>query len=141
MMDRRRMLSVCIRGIVGGAAWLRAGCFPMPLFGKVHPLALSAEPEVDSVFDQHLLADMKRLGTRVYSEEGIPMILACEDLTGGSRASLPLTPMNVAVSQAFHGYVDAWEHLKPDPPPGDVAKLLELLADRDFSGGGKDTNL
>ena len=91
--------------------------------------------------DDRLLADMKQLGTRVYSEEGIPMILACEDLTAKTAGARSSGPMNAAIAGAFSRYVDAWQRLHPDAPASDVPKLVELLAYRDFAGGGSDNNL
>jgi hypothetical protein len=84
---------------------------------------------------------MARLATRVYSEEGIPMILACEDVTAKHPLSPASRTMNHALAPAFETYVEAWERLHPEATAGDVAKLVELLAYRDFAGGGRDTQL
>ena len=140
-MDRRRLLAVFGKTLVSGAGWLNSGLTRgifLNLAAGVTPLAL---PETEGTLEAHLQADMTRLSTRVYSEEGIPMILACEDLT----AKVPVVPaskaMNLAMAPAFQRYVKEWHELHPDAPTGDVAKLAELLAWRDFNGHGKDTNL
>ena len=92
-------------------------------------------------YDEKLAADMARLGTRVYSEEGIPMVLACENLTGGVPSLPESGSSNALLASALQRYSEAWLRLHPGGTAADVAKLIELLADKDFASGGKDTNL
>lgn len=113
-----------------------------PLAAIVHSTTPAAAQATSATYDTQLQAAMDKLSTRVYSEEGIPMILACEDLTAKTPVPpLYSKPMNDAIAPAFQKYLDAWGRLHPDAPAGDVAKLVELLSYRDFEDGGKDDNL
>lgn len=73
----------------------------------------------------------KDLAPHEYSEEGIPVFLACEDLT--KRPAL--TPLNAAVASEMRSNAEAMQRIKPDVAPDDVAKLIEVLAHRDFARG------
>ncbi len=72
------------------------------------------------------------------------MFLACENLaanqTSPELGRVP-SPLNKKVSSAFHRYATEWEAIRPEAPATDVAKIVELLADRDFSAGGTETSL
>ena len=76
---------------------------------------------------------------RAYSEEGVPVFLACENLlTVATSQSRPvtLTPFNAAVASDFRQRAEAWQRSHPDATADDVAKLIEALAERDFAAGG-----
>ena len=85
--------------------------------------------------DDTLHADLARMGSRVYSEEGVPMFLACQNPAGHGTAPVP-SALNRKVAAAFHRYTEEWQHIRPDAPASDVAKIIELLAERDFAKGG-----
>ena len=95
--------------------------------------------------NESLSESLNRLGKRVYSEEGIPMFLACENLgpnqTSPERTPVPPTPLNEVVASAFRQYADEWQHTRPNAPATDVAKIVELLAYRDFAAGGVEKSL
>ena len=95
--------------------------------------------------DGSLSEDLKRLDARVYSEEGIPMFLACENLgpnqTSSEHPPSPPTHLNVILASAFHRYADQWQHTRTDAPNADVARIVELLADRDLAAGGIEKTL
>ena len=88
-----------------------------------------------------LRKDLERLSSRVYSEEGIPMILACENLVPGQQSSAASTDLNRNFASAFRRDADIWQRLHPNAAPNVVAKILELLADRDFNAGGMEKAL
>ena len=91
--------------------------------------------------DARLRADVARLAPREYSEEGIPVFLACEDLLMKQPSRNPagaLTPFNAALAADLRKYAEAWRRIHPNAPDTDVAKVIEVLADRDFSDGGKE---
>jgi hypothetical protein len=140
MMNRRAVLAMVGKTVAGGAS-LSSSLAASSWLSAIAILPPPAEAQTPTAFEAQLQADMTLLAKRVYSEEGIPMILGCEDLTAKTPVAPASLAMNRAVAPAFHKYVEAWQHLHPDAPVGDVAKLLELLAYRDFAGGGKDTNL
>ncbi len=75
----------------------------------------------------------KELAPHEYSEEGIPVFLACEDLTITKPA---LTPLNATVASEMRRTAESMSHIKPDVAAGDVSKLIEIVAGRDFKNGG-----
>jgi hypothetical protein len=88
--------------------------------------------------------NLARIGSRVYSEEGVAMFLACENLStvGTSPDQTPApSALNQKVASAFQRYTREWQHSHPDAPASDVAKILEVIADKDFSGGGREPSL
>ncbi len=126
MMNRRDALLAMSATAVAGirpfhTTWLR--------------LLQTAAPES---IDDRLRKDIARLGPREYSEEGIPVFLACENLAASKSASVKLTAFNAALAAEFRKNAAAWQRIKPDAPDADVAKLIEVLAERDFSNGGKE---
>jgi len=95
-----------------------------------------------SAEEQKLQSELATLARRVYSEEGIPMFLACENLTGAQPNSQTQPgKLNHNVATAFHRYAAEWQHMHPDAKVADVAKIVELLANRDFTAGGLETSL
>jgi hypothetical protein len=84
-----------------------------------------------------LRADLARVGKHEYSEEGIPMFLACVDEVAeqaGKPAAAP-NALSAQLASDLRRYGDAWLRLHPDAPDTDVAKLIEMLAQRDFAHG------
>ena len=139
MISRRGVLGLFGKAAVAGTWFHMTGATSlMHAQTMMTPLA---PVRTSSTFDATLQANMTKLASRVYSEEGIPMILACKDLT----AKKPVVPArkatNAAVATAIARYVESWGHQHPDAPAGDVAKLVELLSFLDFESGGKDNNL
>jgi hypothetical protein len=86
--------------------------------------------------EQSLREDLARLGSREYSDEGIPVFLACEDLVAAKTHRHPPPPsawsQTVAADLRKNG--EAWLRIFPKAPDTDISKLIELLAERDFSG-------
>ena len=82
-------------------------------------------------------ADTDRLAARLNSEEGIPMFLACENLVENETAEesepLTLTTLNEDLAAAFRRDSDGWELIRSGAPLTDLAKIVEVLADRDFA--------
>jgi hypothetical protein len=93
----------------------------------------------------NVAANLAHIGSRVYSEEGIAMFLACENLAAvetvpPNKVPVP-SPLNQKVASAFQRYAQEWQHAHPDAPASDVAKILEFIADRDFASGGQEPSL
>jgi hypothetical protein len=89
-------------------------------------------------------ADLSRIGAHVYSEEGIPMFLACENIAeGGPAPGVASAPseLNKKVGAAFARYAREWQRLHPKASAEDVAKIVEFLADRDVTSGGMESSL
>ena len=89
--------------------------------------------------------ELDRLSKRVYSEEGIPMFLVCENVAGKGGGATNNAPadkdLNRIVAPAFRRYAAEWERMHPNASSADVAKIVEFLADRDFAQGGKEKTL
>ncbi len=141
MINRRAALAIFSKTMVAGAGWMIAGPAHSSRFHFIVTSTPVTQAQASSTYETLVQADMAMLSKRVYSEEGIPMILACEDLTATSPVRPASRTMNDVVAPAFQHVVEAWQHLRPNAPVGDVAKLLELLAYRDFASGGEDIDL
>ncbi len=90
-------------------------------------------PEISDAFVDQLFADMKRLGARVYPEEGIPMFLVAEDMSASAAETDGRTsPNGVLLASAFAQIIAGLKQRKPDLDAGDIASAVELLADRYF---------
>ncbi|MGB8014061.1 MAG: polysaccharide deacetylase family protein [Terriglobales bacterium] len=140
MMNRRDALSVLTAGAAGSF-----GTFDSTFARLLHPAAgntqtgsgaPSGEKSQDKI-DDLLRKDIARLAPKEYSEEGIPVLLACEDLVANKRAAA-LSPLNAAIASQFRRNAAAWERIRQDAPASDVSKLIEVLADRDFANGGEE---
>lgn len=78
-----------------------------------------------------LSAEMTRLGARKYSEIGVPMYLVLEDLTG-STAETEGAYGEPELAAAFTRAVDRIMAEKGTLEVADIARIIELLADRTF---------
>ena len=141
MMNRRRAL-VAIAVATGSAVSSKAALARLLESGPAHHEAPSgASPKEDTgTVDARLGEDLARLAPRAYSEEGIPVVLACEDLVRDGTSRQPattLTPFNTAFATDLRKNAEAWQRIHPDAADADLAKLIEALADRDFAVGGK----
>ena len=88
-----------------------------------------AEPPVDPVAEE-LIADMMRLGLRQYSEVGVPMFLVAEDLRGTPSPASDATTHWRDVATLFAYRAEVLAAHKPDLGLADVARLVEVFADR-----------
>lgn len=76
-----------------------------------------------------LATDMARLGARPYSEVGVPMFIIAQDLTDTEAPRAAITPAG-DLADRFAELAMAFTSLNPDPGVADVARLIEVLADR-----------
>ena len=86
-----------------------------------------------SELEEKLKRDVERLAPRVYSDEGIPVFLACVDLHRPAKKPAVLTHFNAELARQMRDNAAAWERLYPEAKPEDISKLIEILADRDFN--------
>ena len=137
MANRRNTLL----GIVG--AW--SAMIANAAFGKneasptpVAPAGKVGLSESEAV-EKALRADLARFKSRVYSEEGVPVFLACEDLAAVKAGSpaVPTPAFSQRFATDFRKNSEAWHRIHPDAPAGDVSTVIEVLADRDFRRDGK----
>lgn len=77
-----------------------------------------------------LLAEMDRLGQRPYSQIGVPMYLVVEDLTG--TCATPGADGDPALAEAFRASIARVIAERGDVQPADIARVIEVLADRTF---------
>ena len=85
---------------------------------------------------EHILQDIEALRARDYSEVGVSMVLACENLA--DEQPLATNPADRHVYNAFTLYVDMFLEQRPDASEDDVAAIIELVAHKDFWAGGRE---
>jgi hypothetical protein len=141
MISRRKLLAV-VGTVASGPALFRPGSLGVEQSGSGSFALLGAD--VANAASDVEPKDLAQIGAHVYSEEGIPMFLACENTAAApasSAAERTPSDLNRKVSSAFERYTHAWQHAHPHAPASDVAKVVELLAGRDFASGGLETSL
>ena len=127
MMNRRNALFAMGATVLGGYSSLHAafrGASPAQASGGTGANASQ------SGLDERMRKD---LAPHEYSEEGILVLLACQDMTTRRQA---LTPLNAAIAADMRQNAEAMQRVKPDVTGSDVGKLIEVLAERDYAGGG-----
>ena len=79
--------------------------------------------------EDSLATDMARLGTRPYSEVGVRMFVIAQDIkTTGVR---PAAARNTGdLAERFAKLAATFVAITPQPGIADVARLVEVLADR-----------
>ena len=85
---------------------------------------------------QRLIDTIESLRARDYSETGVSMILACENLADNSP--LPTDTDGGHAYEAFTRYADMFLEQRPDASEDDVAAIIELVAHKDFWAGGQE---
>ena len=103
--------------------------------GPTVPAADAPKPAGEA----ELRDSLARVGSHDYSEEGVPVFLACVNLVAeqaGKTGPSP-TPFSAQIASDLRRYGDAWQRLHPDAPETDAAKVIEMLAERDFVRGAK----
>jgi hypothetical protein len=104
---------------------------------KADEVAAAAGQEID--LSKELDRELARLEKRMYSEQGIPMFLACDNLPRTESIEAVRTralPSSGPLVAAFRRYVEALPQVRTDATEVDVAKIVELLADQDIASGG-----
>lgn len=86
---------------------------------------------IDDEFIDALFADMERLGQRPYAEIGVPMFLVAEDLSQ-EQSTTAKKRGEPELALLFAQAAEALQRRKPDIGPSDVARLVEVMADRYF---------
>ena len=122
MLDRRQFIHrICDVLLVVGAAL--TGCSRAVTRQAAHS-------------QEHILRDIEALQARDYSEVGVSMILACENL--GDEQPLAANPADGHMHEAFTHYADMFLEQRPDASEDDVAAIVELVAHKDFQAGGQE---
>ena len=144
MINRRgalRAMSVVVIGAVGSSSSAFARILRWGVSGS-RGAVLGVQPQgaADGAIDDRLRKDIARLAPRADSEAGVPVILACENLVSHETSQkvnpVRLTTFNTALVSEFRQNAKAWERIQPNAPDTDVAKLIQILAYRDFADGG-----
>jgi hypothetical protein len=133
MVDRRTTLLTLLGAGFAYAAISRVLEAEAPAPAAAAPQ--SAAPTQDPVLQQ----DLATLGSHEYSDEGIPVLLACVNLIAEQKGEAvpPPTEFSRHFAAELRRYGDAWQHMHPDAPDTDVSKVIEVLAVRDFAHGAK----
>lgn len=127
MMNRRNALFAMGATVLGGVSSLHAA------FRGARQATASGTPAGNTRQTGLEERMRKDLAPHEYSEEGILVFLACQDLTMRKQA---LSPLNASIAAEMRQNAEAMQHVKPDVAGSDVGKLIEVLAERDFASGG-----
>jgi hypothetical protein len=131
VIDRRTILLKL--AAAGGTALSYAALSGCAKGDSTKPAAVAADTAVDT----ELRDDLARMGApREDSEVGVPVFVACVDVAG-ETAGKPVAPANAFSAQIaadLRRYGDEWLRLHPDAKEGDVGRLIQILAERDFRG-------
>jgi hypothetical protein len=139
MMIKRRKTLLAIAGALG--AGVSAPGLARLLSRDQEPAGTSSKSghrgSPGDPVEQSLREDVARLGSRAYSDEGIPVFLACEDLVAAKihRRAPPPSGWSKTVASDLRRNGEAWLRIFPNAPDTDISKLIEILAARDFSRG------
>ena len=90
---------------------------------------MNARTPADTVADE-LIADMERLGRRPYAEVGVPMFLVAEDRRTSTPPAVDAATQWRDVAKLFADRAEVLIARKPDLGVSDVARLVEVFADR-----------
>jgi hypothetical protein len=131
MINRRSALAAIAVAALGGVRPLIAGPFPF-IQSSAAPVKDSTQHVSDDV-ESRLRADLDQLAKRAYSEDGVPVFLACVDLAPGKNGACELTAFNASLAKALRENAAAWQHIRPNAPATDISQLVEVLANRDFA--------
>ena len=125
MISRRNV----IRGIGGTAVatlTVPGGVLSPGEADAASPAPVNDEPE-------QLLYELARLEARYYTEEGVAMMLACENLAGSPATGFEPGELNRRFTDDFVRHADALAGLRSDLAEQDVAAIVELIAYRDLA--------
>lgn len=118
-MRRREFLNKACRPVLPGiASWLGGCAAPGGRYDEA----------------QALRAHVDRLRSRDYSEVGVNMLLTGENLPASVHREQDMG--GLALSRALNRYARFLTTAKPEASEDDVAALVELIAERDFTAGG-----
>jgi hypothetical protein len=80
-----------------------------------------------------------RVASRANSEAGVPVFIACQDLVAEKAApsGKPSATFSEAIAHEFRAGAASWQRVRPDALADEAAKVIEMLAERDFANGGK----
>ena len=128
LLSRRQALVSIGLAAFHGAARSLSKRFRPALWRGTSP---ASDTGTDGTVDARLRADLARLAPRAYSEEGIPMFLSCVNLVPVKMShqvpKVTLTPLSAALASALR--------VRPNAEAKDIAPIIEVLADRDFTLG------
>ena len=139
LFNRRQALIGISLATFRGVAWSLPRPFRPAIWEETGSGVQAAEAPSSDTIDDRLRADLARLAPRIYSEEGIPVFLACVNLvpakTSQPAPKVSLTPLSAALASTLHRNAEAYQRIRPGAEAKDIAPLIEVLADRDFSRG------
>jgi len=128
LIQRREAIIKLALGVLG-TVWAFISCTPLNRASRRTQTADLPPADLASRLEE----DLVLLGKRKYSEQGVPTFLVCENLAPRERldGNAPLGE-GAALAEDFRRHTDLMFRLHPEVTKEDVARLVELLADRDF---------
>ena len=136
MMNRREAL------FGFGVAAIGAATPPSSAFVRIieSGLPITQSDATDANIDDRLRKEIAEQAARSTSEEGVAVLLACvnlvEDKSSGKVPPVAPTKLSTTIAAELRRDSAAWERIQPNAPASDIAKLIQMLAERDFAGGG-----
>ena len=105
LINRRQALVSMALTALSGVAWSLPGPVRRTLWKGAQPSLRTYQTLVEETVDERLREDLARLAPRAYSEEGIPVFLACVNLVPekalGQGAKVSLTPLSGNLASSF----------------------------------------
>lgn len=120
---RRDILEFATRWLTLAGSGLLAAC------------ASTAKPSAGG--SEALLVEIDRLRSRDYGETGVSMLLAGENLPSSVSRRRDLGGARLAAR--LERYASLLLDARPDARAGDVAALVEVIAEQDFSNQGEES--
>ena len=139
-MIKRRDVLFGLGGVIAGALATLARPFRPPP-GEAPESVPGIEPPPD-VSPEDVYSEFERMEMRYYTQEGVAVFLACENLadTDSDSYGYEPGPLNAEIESQLLDHANILLASDVEPPESDVAQIVQLLAERDFYGlplGGK----
>lgn len=135
-MLRRRQALWRIAGGVLTSMWALVSCSPWRRRpGSEDSQIDDSASATDLRLGEAMRQDLARLEQRAYSEEGIPVLLIGVNLANDAPAGRRSTAERRArapLAEAFDRHARVFQSINPKATGADVAKVIELLAEREF---------
>ncbi len=133
-MIQRRDVLFGLGGIVVGALAALARPFRMNP-GEAPESPSGIVPPTDTSAED-LRREFERMEMRYYTQEGVAVFLACENLADPESAlsGFEPGPLNAEIESQLLDHANMLLSSGDEPPETDVAQIVQLLAERDFYG-------
>src|SRR5215510_7686585 len=130
MISRREGLIRVALGMLA-SCWAFISCAPWRRNSRASTVGQTNAKSLAEALER----DLSRLSQRAYSEQGIPVFLVCENLVSGDTprgTGFDDGRESAGLAKDFRMHAETFQQIHPDGKKEDVAKLIEVLAERDF---------